>query len=442
MYVSYGLGIDSFYIATNPNGNATGGGTFFESCYNKYESTSVGVDSSGNIYGTGMDTDRVSSTLGGATRFTFFSRAAGGNTWNYNNGTNKRHLELNYNSTAGVYNNMRTLRPDMTVAGAGTAASPSRIYLTYYDDITKENKFRYGQSTAADTLTYGIASDVASTTPGSATGYQAYANASSGTYRSGPFQAGGVVTGATVTAGSFVTGATYTIVSPGTTTFTSIGAANNTAGTTFVATGPGTGTGTASLQVAVLAWYDATNNQLVFSWNDTPSDTAQVAKWQTNARVIDSDYAGWYVDMAVDVDMGIHLAYYATSNGDLRYAYLSSYNQVAAPSVVTVDAYLSVGQQITITTKKTGGNNIPFISYLNISNIETKNSLKTAWQTNFTSLNNGANPSTELFTGDWEVMTVPTSEIPKQYRVSNGIQSSRLTLSYATNTKYEVARKK
>ncbi len=50
-----------------------------------------------------------------------------------------------------------------------------------------------------------------------------------------------------VIAGNFVVGETYTIVSSGTTDFTSIGSANNTAGTTFTATGIGSGSGTASL---------------------------------------------------------------------------------------------------------------------------------------------------------------------------------------------------
>ncbi|MES2583499.1 MAG: PilC/PilY family type IV pilus protein [Pseudomonadota bacterium] len=49
----------------------------------------------------------------------------------------------------------------------------------------------------------------------------------------------------TFTAGSFVIGAQYRIVTAGTTSFTAIGAANNTVGTTFVATGVGAGTGTA-----------------------------------------------------------------------------------------------------------------------------------------------------------------------------------------------------
>ena len=51
----------------------------------------------------------------------------------------------------------------------------------------------------------------------------------------------------TVTAGSFTIGQLYTIVSVGTTNFTTIGAATNTVGTVFYATGTGTGTGTAQV---------------------------------------------------------------------------------------------------------------------------------------------------------------------------------------------------
>jgi len=50
----------------------------------------------------------------------------------------------------------------------------------------------------------------------------------------------------TATAGSFLTGISYTIVSVGTTDFTTIGAVSNTVGLIFTATGPGTGTGTAT----------------------------------------------------------------------------------------------------------------------------------------------------------------------------------------------------
>jgi hypothetical protein len=53
-------------------------------------------------------------------------------------------------------------------------------------------------------------------------------------------------TTSTVTAGSFAVGTEYTIASIGTTDFTAIGAASNTVGVVFTATGVGTGTGTAT----------------------------------------------------------------------------------------------------------------------------------------------------------------------------------------------------
>lgn len=58
---------------------------------------------------------------------------------------------------------------------------------------------------------------------------------------------GMLVTTDTVSAGSFTTGQLYTIESIGTTDFTQIGAASNTVGLTFTATGTGAGNGTAYL---------------------------------------------------------------------------------------------------------------------------------------------------------------------------------------------------
>ena len=55
------------------------------------------------------------------------------------------------------------------------------------------------------------------------------------------------IDGTIVVAGSFIVGKTYVIVSIGTTDFTLIGAASNTIGLAFIATGVGAGTGTASI---------------------------------------------------------------------------------------------------------------------------------------------------------------------------------------------------
>jgi hypothetical protein len=57
---------------------------------------------------------------------------------------------------------------------------------------------------------------------------------------------GQLAQGSVETAGSFVIGRSYVITSSGTTNFTLIGAANNTPGTEFTATGAGIGTGTAT----------------------------------------------------------------------------------------------------------------------------------------------------------------------------------------------------
>lgn len=59
----------------------------------------------------------------------------------------------------------------------------------------------------------------------------------------------------TITAGSFVVGKQYTIKTLGTTNFTLVGAASNTVGVTFVATGAGAGTGTATDLVSN-TWHD------------------------------------------------------------------------------------------------------------------------------------------------------------------------------------------
>ncbi len=57
---------------------------------------------------------------------------------------------------------------------------------------------------------------------------------------------------ATYTASSFIVGQTYTIASAGTTNFTLIGAANNFPGTIFTATGAGSGTGTVTYTTGIL----------------------------------------------------------------------------------------------------------------------------------------------------------------------------------------------
>jgi hypothetical protein len=90
-----------------------------------------------------------------------------------------------------------------------------------------------------------------------------------------------------VTAGAFVIGRTYIIQSVGTTNFIALGAASNTIGVSFVATGVGSGTGTASLagsQGEVVRIYSSCDSEdtrieqvfsdTAISWNETVSPGA------------------------------------------------------------------------------------------------------------------------------------------------------------------------
>lgn len=88
------------------------------------------------------------------------------------------------------------------------------------------------------------------------------------------------MTGATlgsVNAGSFVVGRKYSIISAGTTDFTLVGAANNTPGTAFTATGVGAGTGVAS------TFYNTPNS----------ADIAVSGSGAEQLRVFDNEFHGF-----------------------------------------------------------------------------------------------------------------------------------------------------
>lgn len=70
------------------------------------------------------------------------------------------------------------------------------------------------------------------------------------------------VTSSTVNAGSFVVGTSYTILTVGNTNWVSIGAASNTIGVKFTATGVGSGTGTATLYSDTIPFTQSAKNDI------------------------------------------------------------------------------------------------------------------------------------------------------------------------------------
>ncbi|UTC53763.1 hypothetical protein ABH09_03650 [Treponema sp. OMZ 803] len=389
-YMSYGNGIP--HMAVNKNGNQT----HVDKSFNKFHNTAVAFDSTGNIYAVGTNTDRIDNS---SAKFSFYSRAVPKSSSNsdYTEAwTGKARLEKVHNQ--GIYNINRVPRPKLVVTGGD---NPTKVYISYFDANHPKNpvKFRYGTVNNSNTFTDGIADGGGTNTStgamdslsnGSAPGYHTIADDDSPRYKGGPYVAHGVTSGG----------------------------------------------------VAVVAWYDATNKCLVYSYNTTPQTPAQGGVWQTNARLIDDDFAGWYVDLAVDKNNGIHIAYYSSSKGDLKYAYLPSYN--GTPTVVTVDSYLSVGTQISISTREESGKIVPYISYFQSAFTQTPSSVRVAWRNDLTgTVKDGAKD--ELFTGNWEVMTIPMKGIiPKDETICNGVPTgggwaNTVVLGFMSDSGYKKA---
>ncbi|MGI5074429.1 hypothetical protein E4N71_03030 [Treponema vincentii] len=390
-YMSYGEGIP--YLIVNKNGTKKK----VDESYNKFHNTAVAYDGSGNIYALATNTDRVSDH---SAKFSFYSRDIAEGRLQYNNGTydsgfNARSYQFNWTGKArlekvfnqSVYDINRVRRPKLVVSGT---TSEAKIYMSYFDANHPNNpvKFRYGTVDGSNDFTHGIKDGGSGVPPytshamdgcpeGSAPDFHTVADKNT-EYKGGEYTAVGVTSGG----------------------------------------------------VAVVAWYDASEKRLVYSYNDAPQTPVQGGAWQTNAKVIDSDFAGWYVDLAVDEKDGIHIAYYSSSKGDLKYAYLPAYNGTA--TVVTVDSYLSVGTQISISTRNEGTSAVPkivpYISYFQSAFTQTPSSVRVAWLhkgvgTAGVEVKDGAKD--DLFTTNWEVMTIPMKDIiPKDEIICNGVPIS------------------
>lgn len=411
-YMAYGLGADQMMLRENETDYIVDYG------YNKFVNTAVAFSSDGKAFGMGTCTDRIENYSASSVFYTWrtsdftTTQSPKGREYTYNRAS-KYHLEKVYNSSTTIYDTDRVQRPSMEISGGKNGA---KVYMSYYDknNTITPVKFRYGQvnGTAQDRLTTTLGLQGVTSTYNSAN--TAENNSPTGTGGSGK---------------------NFHIVASTETNYKS---------------GPYTAVGYTSTGTAVVAWYDASRKAVVLSWNDAPQTAVVGGVWQTNAVVIDNDYAGWYLNMCIDGSDGIHIAYYNSSRGDLKYAYIEDYTEITKDDngealtgvdIVTVDSYLSVGTNITINTRLESGNVVPYIYYFNTSNNQTCNSIKVAWQ-NETTLRNGA--VNDKFTGAWEVMTIPTADIPTDTKVCGGVPTSgdyedTVVLGYMTDVCYEKA---
>lgn len=384
----------------------------WEYCYSKFHNTVIGYDDNGNPYIGATNTDRA----GESTAFTlFFQQPAF--TYAYLTGSNKRRLENSDNRIRGVYDVNRVQIPKMAVRGGGTGLSPAKLAVVYFDnnvDNDAQVKFRYGTIRGADTIDGGISHDVISTgnradpsNSGSAKGYEIVANSTS-TFTGGQYAAVGLT----------------------------------------------------STNRAIVVWYDAANSQLVYSYRDigagytapAAGGNRQTTEWQNNAVVVDGG-APLYVDIALDDQDGLHIGYYSSGEGGVKYAYLPPEKVTASAKpatsdfkVVKVDTFMNPGTYLKIGVRKESGKQVPYISYYHTGFYGSKNAARIAWLKDGIASDGTVKDGvvSNKFTGDWVVMTVPATAGIKQYTICQGVPTGgtyadKVIAAYFTNKNYEMA---
>lgn len=389
----------------------------WEWCYSKYHNTAIAYDTSGNMYLVASNTDRTSNS----TSMTFFSQQQSSSS-NYYPANNKRRFE---NASCGaIYDVCRVELPKLAVKGGGTASDPAKVALIYYDRTAEKQplKFRYGKVSGPNAISGGLNGNVRSDvsvsltggwTKGSAPGYECIATTDS-EYGSGKYVGIGMLK---------------------------------------------------SMDRVIVAWYDAKNSQLVYSFQNMdgytgPQDADEAEDraydWEGNAVKIDGA-APLYVDLVVDSDDGVHIAYYSSGEGGVKYAYLSpekaKSSDVLKPTdfkVVSVDRYMNPGTFLKINVRKEQRDGkevqVPYITYYHNGFYGSANAARIAWLKDGVASDGAVASGLDgtKFTGNWVSMTVPAKDNIQQYTICNGMPidgayGGKIIAAYFTNKRYEMA---
>ena len=289
-----------------------------------------------------------------------------------------------------------------SIAVAGT----NRVYIAYFDRFNKQIRFVYGTSDATNNGGKSVDGLLNSRTASNGT-INNDTNANASNYNSHSIYES--------------SNASYSVVAGVEYNNNGGGKADtgNVAGEHLsIAVIPGTNQ---AGDVVVFVWYDGTNLNYTFRYgtkDDTDANAVGVADKWSDTKQIFTDGIGEHCAVTVDANGGIHIAAYSRSGADLYYAYIAKTNTAqtptswADPKTCLVDSYSQVGKYISIDAAKLSadGKIIPYISYF----AEGFNGLpKVAYLPDgvdsTTSLLDGSDINTDLFTGNWEVSLIPTT---------------------------------
>jgi hypothetical protein len=162
----------------------------------------------------------------------------------------------------------------------------------------------------------------------------------------------------------------------------------------------------------VIVYFDENANRLRLRYSTTTiNGAATTGLTFTESPIRLPDSVGMYVSMYIDSGNRIHIAAFDSSNSELKYIFIPSYNASNFTSV-TVDQYGSVGYWTDIKLN----NGIPYIAYYNAAEGGGRDSIKIAFAKNAVNSQSDVRAGVNangFTTGDWEYRTVPALDPPQ-----------------------------
>ena len=406
--------------------------------YGGFSHNSFCFDDYGYSYGAAMCTDTQDKDS--SAYLQFFSRETPipydkyGQDMNYGNCANASRIDMSTMDLSGNGSNYQTninriqsISMDTSYSGGANAPStttPVYVYMSYFDDITKQVRFRWGTvGDASDNIDGKYNSkntDNQFTRVGNSYGLDDVINSKYTGYAQDGKSTGKCREDAKTDTDSYIrysnennSGVPVQVIAQSTVQSTGTVRGAYKQSTTYKAgkyVAMGIVDKTTSPK-AVVFWSDGL--KLYMAYNENPTTTKV---W--TSKIVDNN-GGLNVKCAVDSDGGIHVAYYTTNGGNLKYAYLSSYK--ATPSICVVDANGAVGTKCTIdVVKNDSEKQVPYISYQLIGGVATYNA-KVAYRTDFTQDNFAGADEKDFYTGKWEISVVPTSSLLKDDTINIGL---------------------
>ncbi len=463
--------------------------------------TSIGFayDANGNSFGTTAGGD-----IGGGGKSDCFglftsrwaTKGFTSGTGGHNNGTGQLRLELigQAESTNGSSFNgdnidkQRIKSPSIATTVASSDATETNVYLAYYDAINNEIRFKWGIISDANNTTgrsqnnllydyYGPKNSDGTDTNSMDTTTKTLSLTQSKVAGSLPYtlEYVSLIAGQTTGKYTFVPGASGTKYTANTAVMTnetqpqpvnagqyvSI-AAKQGGGVTYERTIQKSvldenGKATASKvtvstadDLVVAVWYDAANNQMLYSYNTKPQNIKAPTYKDNNYNTIDSysqSATGWstpvavfgegngigeYCKVALDANGKVHIACYDNSNADVWYAYIDDYTNPEAARTCIVDSYGIVGTELYLDVAIKDGNPVPYISYYGSSCVRPKISYWAGAESIADAVNiYGADE--DAFSQLWESSVVPSTSKISLDHINVGVwKDSSGNLTYST----------